>query len=160
MGFCSGVFRLIFGHGHPVITIRILLNFSVPLEKCRINMSLFKLQHADERTDRHTRSKADKFSFFTLRFLGVEVDCQKAACNKYNNIKNNSPSLFKRVGHISNFKSQWLLRELPNLTLKIVRPAHTVYLFILYRSQINSEYFPLQRLLVGFCNRDGIFTEQ
>jgi hypothetical protein len=58
-------------------------------------MSFFKLQH-DEWTDRHIRSKIDSFSFFTLRFLGAEVACQKAACNKYNNIKNNAPSLFKR----------------------------------------------------------------
>jgi hypothetical protein len=59
-------------------------------------MSLFKLQHADERTDRHTRSNADRFSFFTLRFLGAEVDFQEAACNKNNYTKNNAPSLFKR----------------------------------------------------------------
>ena len=37
-------------------------------------MTLFKLQHADERTDRNTRSKADRFSIFTLRFLGPETD--------------------------------------------------------------------------------------
>jgi hypothetical protein len=95
---CSGVFLLIFEPGHPVFTIRILLIFAVRPGKCRINMSLFKLQHAEERIDRHTRSKADRFSFFTFRFLGAEVDFQKAARNKCNNIKNNAPPLFKRSG--------------------------------------------------------------
>jgi hypothetical protein len=70
------------------------------------------------------------------------------------------PLSLKGVGHISTFKPQWLLRELPNLTLKIVRSAHAVYLFILCGSQNNSEYFPLQQLLVGFYNLDGTFTER
>ena len=64
-------------------------------------MSLFKLQHAEERTDRHTRSKAQRFSFFTLRFLGAEVDLQKAACNKYKTSKNNVTSLFKMRTHFN-----------------------------------------------------------
>jgi hypothetical protein len=70
------------------------------------------------------------------------------------------PLALKGVGHFSTFKPQWLLRELRNLTLKILRPAYTAYLFILYGSQKNGEYFPLQHLLVGFYKRDGIFTEQ
>ena len=44
-------------------------------------MFLFKLQRADERTNRHTRSKAERFSFFILRFLGAEVDIQQSVCN-------------------------------------------------------------------------------
>ena len=57
------------------------------------------------------------------------------------------PLPLKGVRHILTFKPQWLLRELPNLTLEIMRSTHTICLFILYESQKNSEYFTLQQLL-------------
>ena len=83
-------------------------------------MSLFKLQHADERTEIHTQSKADRFSFFTLRLLGIEVFFQKAACNNYNNIKNNAPPLYKRSrAHFSPLNPSGYFVEIPNLTLKL-----------------------------------------
>jgi hypothetical protein len=76
-----------------------MLIFAVPPGKCRINMSLFKLQHADERT----RSNADRFSFFTLRFLGAEV-------TKITILIIMHLLSLKGVGHILTFKPQWLLR--------------------------------------------------
>jgi len=52
-----------------------------------------------------------------------------------------------------NFQAQWLLHVPSRLTFNnsTFCPRSVVY-----GSQKNSDYFPMQYLLIGFCNRDGM----
>jgi hypothetical protein len=60
------------------------------------------------------------------------------------------PLSLKGVGHILTFKPQWLLRELTNLTLKIMRSAHTMYLLFCTNLRTTANIFHYSSCWLAF----------